>query len=202
MDDVVLVDAARTPIGKRNGSLASTPMLETCWERCSRQSSTVPASTRQQSSQVIGGCVQQVGMQSGNVVRTAWLGAGLPLTVPSTTVNVQCGSGQQATDAGPRPPRRRARRASRSRAASRTCRRSPSARRSRVTPRPGRGTAPRTRSGTRRTPRRSSKAPTASPRRSGSAASRPRSSDSPPRTGSPGVGRGPVRHPDCSRIAA
>jgi len=45
--------------------------------------------------QTIGGCVQQVGMQSANITRTGWLTAGLPLEVPATTVNVQCGSGQQ-----------------------------------------------------------------------------------------------------------
>jgi acetyl-CoA C-acetyltransferase len=47
--------------------------------------------------QVVAGCVTQVGEQSFNVARTAWLSAGLPLEVPSTTVDSQCGSSQQAT---------------------------------------------------------------------------------------------------------
>jgi acetyl-CoA C-acetyltransferase len=46
--------------------------------------------------QVVGGCVGQVGMQSMNVTRSAWLAAGLPLTVPATTIDAQCGSSQQA----------------------------------------------------------------------------------------------------------
>jgi acetyl-CoA C-acetyltransferase len=48
--------------------------------------------------QVVGGCVSQVGEQSFNVARTAWLTAGLPLTVAATTVDTQCGSSQQATN--------------------------------------------------------------------------------------------------------
>ena len=47
--------------------------------------------------QVIGGCVSQIGEQSFNVARTAWLGAGLPIEVPATTVDSQCGSSQQAS---------------------------------------------------------------------------------------------------------
>src|SRR5690606_9868997 len=45
---------------------------------------------------VLGGCVSQVGMQAFNVTRTAWLSAGLPSSVPATTVDTQCGSSQQA----------------------------------------------------------------------------------------------------------
>ena len=47
---------------------------------------------------MVGGCVGQVGMQSMNVTRTAWLTAGLPLEAPATTVDAQCGSSQQATN--------------------------------------------------------------------------------------------------------
>jgi acetyl-CoA C-acetyltransferase len=92
----VVIDALRTPIGRRNGSLSGVHasellagVLRGLMERTSLDATEVD--------QVVGGCVQQVGMQSGNVVRTAWLAAGLPETVPETTVNVQCGSGQQAT---------------------------------------------------------------------------------------------------------
>ncbi len=48
--------------------------------------------------QVVGGCVSQVGEQSFNITRTAWLSAGLPLEVAATTVDTQCGSSQQATN--------------------------------------------------------------------------------------------------------
>ena len=48
--------------------------------------------------QVVGGCVSQIGEQSFNVARTAWLTAGLPLSVAATTVDTQCGSSQQATN--------------------------------------------------------------------------------------------------------
>ena len=48
--------------------------------------------------QVVGGCVGQVGMQTMNVTRNAWLAAGLPLEVAATTVDAQCGSSQQATN--------------------------------------------------------------------------------------------------------
>jgi acetyl-CoA C-acetyltransferase len=49
---------------------------------------------------VVGGCISQVGQQAFNVTRTAWLAAGLPATTPSTTVDSQCGSSQQATNLG------------------------------------------------------------------------------------------------------
>ena len=48
--------------------------------------------------QVVGGCVSQVGEQTFNIARTAWLSAGLPLEVAATTVDAQCGSSQQATN--------------------------------------------------------------------------------------------------------
>src|SRR5919204_1736807 len=48
--------------------------------------------------QVVGGCVTAVGEQSYNIARTAWLAAGLPLSVPATTIDSQCGSSQQATN--------------------------------------------------------------------------------------------------------
>ena len=47
--------------------------------------------------QVVGGCVSQVGEQTFNIARIAWLSQGLPLEVASTTVDAQCGSSQQAT---------------------------------------------------------------------------------------------------------
>jgi acetyl-CoA C-acetyltransferase len=50
--------------------------------------------------QVVAGCVSQVGEQSGNVARNAWLGAGLPLAAAASTINAQCGSAQQAVTLG------------------------------------------------------------------------------------------------------
>jgi acetyl-CoA C-acetyltransferase len=96
MREVVIVDAVRSPIGKRNGSLASVhsidllgPVLNGLMERTGLDPAEV--------GQVVGGCVGQVGMQSMNITRSAWLAAGLPLTVPATTIDTQCGSSQQAT---------------------------------------------------------------------------------------------------------
>jgi acetyl-CoA C-acetyltransferase len=94
--EVVIVDAVRTPIGKRNGSLAhlhANDLLGTVQRAVLDRAGVDPSDV----GQVVGGCVQQVGMQSGNVTRNAWLAAGLPLEVPATTTNVQCGSSQQAT---------------------------------------------------------------------------------------------------------
>jgi acetyl-CoA C-acetyltransferase len=94
--EVVIVDAVRSPIGRRNGSLSgvhANDLLGTVQRAVLGRADIDPAAV----GQVVGGCVQQVGMQSGNVIRNAWLAAGLPLEVPATTVNVQCGSSQQAT---------------------------------------------------------------------------------------------------------
>jgi acetyl-CoA C-acetyltransferase len=93
---VVVIDAVRAPIGKRNGSFASIhpnellgEVLSALMERTRLDPATVD--------QVVGGCVGQVGAQASNVTRQAWLTAGLPMEVPATTANVQCGSAQQST---------------------------------------------------------------------------------------------------------
>ena len=65
--------------------------------RAGRGRSSGPASTRPWSTQVIGGCVTQAGEQSNNMVRRAWLHAGLPHTTGSTVIDAQCSSAQQAT---------------------------------------------------------------------------------------------------------
>jgi acetyl-CoA C-acetyltransferase len=96
MNEVVVVEAARTPIGRRRGGLATmhaTNLLGTVQKAIFERSGVDPAGV----GQVVGGCVGQVGMQSMNVTRTAWLAAGLPIEVPATTVDSQCGSSQQAT---------------------------------------------------------------------------------------------------------
>jgi acetyl-CoA C-acetyltransferase len=95
--DVVVVEAVRSPFGRRNGGLSTTHSVELLAEvqRALIERSGVDPATV---GQVVGGCVGQVGMQTGNVARTAWLTAGLPLEVAATTVDSQCGSSQQATN--------------------------------------------------------------------------------------------------------
>ncbi|MDO8363605.1 MAG: steroid 3-ketoacyl-CoA thiolase [Actinomycetota bacterium] len=97
MTNVVIVDAVRTPIGKRNGGLATlhpAQVLANVQRALIERSGIDPAEV----GQIVGGCVSQVGEQSFNVTRTAWLSAGLPMSVASTTVDTQCGSSQQATN--------------------------------------------------------------------------------------------------------
>ena len=97
MTDVVIVEAARSPIGRRGGGLSSVhpaDLLGTVQRAVLDRAGVDPA----QIDQVVGGCVTAVGEQSFNIARTAWLTAGLPLTVPATTVDSQCGSSQQATN--------------------------------------------------------------------------------------------------------
>ena len=94
---VVIVDAVRTPIGRRNGGLSSchsVDVLGTAQKALFDRTGIDPLEV----GQVVGGCVGQVGMQSMNVTRTAWLTAGLPIEAPATTVDAQCGSSQQATN--------------------------------------------------------------------------------------------------------
>jgi acetyl-CoA C-acetyltransferase len=93
---VVIVDAVRTPIGRRNGGLSTLhpgELLGIAQKGIVERTGIDPALIEQ----VVGGCVSQVGEQSFNVTRTAWLAAGLPLTTAATTVDTQCGSSQQAT---------------------------------------------------------------------------------------------------------
>ncbi len=95
--DVVIVDAVRTPIGRRGGGLSS---LHPAAALAEDQKTVIARSGIDPSEvgQVVGGCVSQVGEQSFNITRTAWLSAGLPLETAATTVDTQCGSSQQATN--------------------------------------------------------------------------------------------------------
>ena len=96
-NDVVIVEAVRSPLGRRNGGLATVhpaDLLGAVQRAAIDRSGIDPA----QVGQVIGGCVSQVGEQTFNIARTAWLSAGLPLEVAATTVDSQCGSSQQATN--------------------------------------------------------------------------------------------------------
>ena len=97
MTDVVIVEAVRSPIGRRGGGLSTlhpADLLAQVQKALLERSGIDPASV----DQVVGGCVTAVGEQSFNIARTAWLTAGLPLTVAATTVDAQCGSSQQATN--------------------------------------------------------------------------------------------------------
>jgi acetyl-CoA acyltransferase len=91
----VIVDAVRTPVGRRDGRLSSWHpvglLAETLSELVAR-SGVDPSLV----DDVICGCVSQVGEQSINVGRNAWLAAGLPETVPGVTIDRQCGSSQQS----------------------------------------------------------------------------------------------------------
>ncbi|MER7007863.1 steroid 3-ketoacyl-CoA thiolase [Dactylosporangium sp. NPDC000555] len=95
MREAVLVEAVRTPIGKRGGELSGVhpaTLLATAL-RAVVDRAGIPASEVQQ---VFGGCVTQAGEQAANITRFAWLSAGLPQETAATTVNCACGSGQQA----------------------------------------------------------------------------------------------------------
>src|SRR5205823_9126144 len=95
MGEVVIVEAVRTPIGRRNGKLKDThPVVlgSLVLREVVRRAGIEPG----QVDDVVFGCVSQVGEQSLNVGRNAWLTAGFPVTTPATTVDRQCGSSQQA----------------------------------------------------------------------------------------------------------
>ncbi|MGH0037889.1 MAG: steroid 3-ketoacyl-CoA thiolase [Myxococcota bacterium] len=97
MSDVVIVEAVRSPLGKRKGGLSgmhSVELLAKVQGELFHRSGVDPS----QVGQVVGGCVGQVGMQTMNVARNAWLTAGLPLEVAASTVDAQCGSSQQASN--------------------------------------------------------------------------------------------------------
>jgi acetyl-CoA C-acetyltransferase len=94
-NEVVVVEAIRSAVGKRNGALAAVPapeLLADVLNALIERSGVDPAAV----GHVIGGAVTQVGSQSSNVTRNAWLMAGLPLEVPAVTVTAQCGSSQEA----------------------------------------------------------------------------------------------------------
>jgi acetyl-CoA C-acetyltransferase len=95
MQEVVIVEAARSAIGRRKGAFAglqAADLLGAVQKACIERAGIDPSEV----GQVVGGCVSQVGEQSFNIARVAWLAAGLPLEVASTTVDSQCGSSQQA----------------------------------------------------------------------------------------------------------
>ena len=95
MGNPVIVEATRSPIGKRNGWLSglhATELLGAVQKAVVEKAGIDPGEVEQ----LIGGCVTQYGEQSNNITRVGWLTAGLPEHVGATTVDCQCGSAQQA----------------------------------------------------------------------------------------------------------
>jgi acetyl-CoA acyltransferase len=95
MREVVIVEAVRTPIARRNGKLKEMhPVVlgSLVLKEVVKRAGIRP----EQVDDVVFGCVTQVGEQSLNIGRNAWLTAGFPFTTPATTVDRQCGSSQQA----------------------------------------------------------------------------------------------------------
>src|SRR3954462_8590187 len=91
----VIVEAVRTPIGKRRGYLSGlhpTAVLGHALRQVCNRAGVDPADVEQ----VVGGCVTQAGEQGSSITRYAWLAEGLPPTTACTTVDCQCGSAQQA----------------------------------------------------------------------------------------------------------
>ncbi|BDB58727.1 MAG: acetyl-CoA C-acetyltransferase [Rhodococcus sp. (in: high G+C Gram-positive bacteria)] len=99
MTEAYIVDAVRTPIGKKKGGLADVHpadlgahVIKALVERTGIDPADVD--------DVVFGCVDAIGGQAGNIARTAWLAAGYPQHVPGVTVDRQCGSSQQALHFG------------------------------------------------------------------------------------------------------
>ncbi len=100
--EVTIIDAVRTPIGrghKEKGYYKDTHpnvLLGSVQKAVLDRAGVEPAEV----DNVMAGCVQQIGEQSLNIGRDAWLQAGLPIEVPATTMDLQCGSSQHATNLG------------------------------------------------------------------------------------------------------
>jgi acetyl-CoA C-acetyltransferase len=95
MSEVVIVEAARSAVGKRRGGLSQALSSDLLADVLAGLVQRAGADS-EQVGQFLAGCVSQVGPQSGNIARTAWLTAGLAQTTGAATVHTQCGSSQQA----------------------------------------------------------------------------------------------------------
>jgi len=95
MPEAYIVDAVRTPVGRRNGGLSQVHPADLGAHAISaliERTGIDPHAVED----VIFGCVDQIGPQAGDIARTCWLAAGMPEEIPGTTVDRQCGSSQQA----------------------------------------------------------------------------------------------------------
>jgi len=95
MVEAYIVDAVRTPVGKRGGALSGVHPADLgahCLAALMERTEIDPGAV----DDVIFGCLDTIGGQAGDIARTCWLAAGLPEHVPGTTVDRQCGSSQQA----------------------------------------------------------------------------------------------------------
>jgi acetyl-CoA acetyltransferase len=95
MPEAFIIDAVRTPVGRRGGGLATAHPADLGAHVITNllaRTHTDPLAV----DDVVFGCVDTVGPQAGDIARTAWLAAGLPEAVPGVTVDRQCGSSQQA----------------------------------------------------------------------------------------------------------
>ncbi len=95
MAQAYIVDALRSPSGKRKGGLSDVHAIDLGAHvlKALVERNAIPG---EDYDDVIFGCVDTIGSQAGDIARTSWLAAGLPLNVPGTTVDRQCGSSQQA----------------------------------------------------------------------------------------------------------
>ncbi len=95
MGTPVIIEAVRSPIGKRKGLLSGVhpaTLLGAAQKAVIERAGIEPGMVEQ----IVGGCVTQAGEQAANVARNAWLSTGFPYEVAATTIDCQCGSGQQA----------------------------------------------------------------------------------------------------------
>ncbi len=95
MAEAYIIDALRTPVGRRGGSLAAAHPADLgahVLKALMARTGVDPAAV----DDVVFGCLDAVGPQAGDIARTSWLAAGLPEEVPGVTVDRQCGSSQQA----------------------------------------------------------------------------------------------------------
>jgi acetyl-CoA C-acetyltransferase len=96
MQEVYIIEAVRSAIGRRKGGFAGVhpaDLLGAVQKAAVEHARIDPKDV----GQIVGGCVSQVGEQSFNIARVAWLSQGLPMEIAATTVDSQCGSSQQAT---------------------------------------------------------------------------------------------------------
>ena len=95
MAEAYIVDTVRTPVGRRGGSLSQVHPADlgaASLNELVHRTGIDPAAVED----VVFGCLDTIGPQAGDIARTCWLAAGLPMHVPGTTVDRQCGSSQQA----------------------------------------------------------------------------------------------------------